>query len=162
MNARKYAHLHVAFALLFGGGLLLHLDHGGRGDWDYHTAWALAARRTVLDFHQWPAWNPWHCGGMVSAANLQSRAWSPSLLLVLPFGEVLGNRLWALLMLAAGFLGTRRLACELGAGRWGALFAALLFAGHGGVFLHLAHGHLIGLPFLLIPAWMLGVRRSWS
>ncbi|MBN1335766.1 MAG: hypothetical protein JXB39_07375 [Deltaproteobacteria bacterium] len=154
--------LAVVFALLFGLPLLFNPDRLGLGDWDYFTSWSLAERTSLLQYGRWPSWSPWHCGGMDVAANVQGRAFSPSFLLVLLAGPVLGNRLWCLLALALGFEGTRRLARAIGAGRFGALLAAIVVAGNGGVFLKLGAGHLGEIPLLLVPWLLLGVRRAWD
>lgn len=147
---------------MFAHGLFRGLGKLGMGDWDYHRAWALFGRRTLLQYGQWPAWNPYHCGGAASASNPSTRMYSPSFLLTCVAGDDLGIRLWPLVMLALGFEGARRLAVRLGAGQKGSLLAALLVAGNGGVALHLAHGQLPQLPFLLLPWWLLGIQVSWT
>ncbi len=154
--------LAACFAVAFGFPLLFNPDRLGLGDWDYFTSWSLAERTSLLGYGRWPTWSPWHCGGMDVAANLQGRALSPSFLLVLAAGPVLGNRLWCLLALALGFEGARRLARTVGAGPRGALVAALAVAGNGGIFLRLGVGHLGEIPLLLVPWLLLGVRRSWE
>jgi len=152
----------AGFALVFGHGLFRSLGKLGLGDWDYHRAWALFARRTLLQYGQWPAWNPHHCGGTASASNPSARMYTPSVFLTYVMGDDLGIRVWPLVMLALGFEGARRLAVRLGAGQKGSLLAALLVAGNGGVALHLSHGHLPQLPCLLLPWWLLGIHMSWT
>jgi len=146
--------LAALFGLVFGGGILACLDCLGIADWDSFTAHAMVSRLSVLEYGQLPTWNPYHCGGMSVAGNFQSRTYTPSFLLVLLFGAVLGPRLWVILLLAFGFEGARRLATRLGAGPVGALFAALAIAGNGHVIMHIGAGHLSLLTVLLIP-WLL-------
>ena len=38
-------------------------------DWDQNFAWTEASRVSLLDFHQFPMWNPYKYGGTVQVAN---------------------------------------------------------------------------------------------
>ncbi|MDZ4694771.1 MAG: hypothetical protein SGI86_06440 [Deltaproteobacteria bacterium] len=154
----RYGCIAIVFALLFGSGFSRCRDCVGDGDWDYFVAQSLAARRSVLEFGQLPLWNPFQCGGMPLAGNFQSRVFSPSFLGVLALGPIVGTRIMALLLLALGFEGSRRLARALGAGPWGALFVAFAFAGNGNLILHLSAGHLGLAAFALAPWLLIGVR----
>lgn len=152
--------LAVLFALAIGHGLLVDVHQLGWGDWDQFTARSVVAHRSWTDFGQPPFWSPYHCGGSAITDDFQSRAWSPSFLLVLVFGPWWGNRLWMLCALALGFEGARRLAARLGAGPWGALFAAVTVAGNGSVTSRMAIGHFGDVPYLLLPWWLLAFERT--
>lgn len=152
--------LAVLVALVFGHALLVDMPNLGWGDWDYFTAQSLVARRSWLEYGQAPFWSPYHCGGAAITENFQSRAWSPSFLLVLGLGAWWGNRLWMLLALVVGFEGARRLARALGAAPWGALFAAFAVVGNGTVTARMAIGHFGDVPYLFLPWWLLAIDRA--
>ena len=67
-----------------------------------------AARKTVLEFHQLPLWDPYYCGGMDMLGTPQSRFASPTFLLTLLFGTLRGQALTAFLMYFLGLEGTFR------------------------------------------------------
>ena len=71
--------LSVILSPLFIVGILWNVGMIGIGDWDYHQSWALAARKSIVEYGQLPMWNPWHCGGMDFLENPLARVYSPSL-----------------------------------------------------------------------------------
>lgn len=142
-------------AVFFASALGASTESIGRGDWDYFVSWALVVRESVVDAHEWPLWNPYHCGGMPVLDNFQSRIASPGTWLAVLLGPIAGLRVWALVVLALGFEGARRLARRLGAPRAGAWLAAIVTTMHGGVALRLGTGHVVDLGFLLLP-WLWG------
>ncbi|MEO8799975.1 MAG: hypothetical protein ABI551_18910, partial [Polyangiaceae bacterium] len=74
-----------------------------------------AARKTVVDFHQLPLWDPYYCGGIDALGTPQSRFVSPTFLLTLVFGTLRGQALVAFLMFYLGLEGTFRYARSRGA-----------------------------------------------
>lgn len=75
------------------------------GDADYLMQTVLASRISILDFHQFPWWNPWVSGGVPLFANPQFGLISLPTLLALPFGAVLGYKLAIFFYFLLGFYG---------------------------------------------------------
>ncbi len=67
---------------------LFRLDKTGREDWDYFNHHYEAIRITVLEYGQYPWWNPWNCGGMPLATNPQIAVESIFTLCSLVFGQI--------------------------------------------------------------------------
>lgn len=77
------------------------MNNWGTLDWDQHFLYHAVPLRTITEFHQFPLWNPYYCGGNVMLANPQSNFLSPLFLLELLFGAVAGLKLeiWAHLLI---------------------------------------------------------------
>ncbi len=59
-------------------------------DWDQVFAYHELQRKIILDFHQFPLWNPYICGGEPWLAHPESDFLSPNFLLVLSLGTFRG------------------------------------------------------------------------
>ena len=119
-----------------------------------------AARKTVLEFHQLPLWDPYYCGGMDMLGTPQSRFASPTFLLTLLFGTLRGQALTAFLMFYLGLEGTFRYARSRGATHLGAGLAAPMFALSGYFANSIALGWYQFFGFQLIPWAAYGLRRA--
>lgn len=119
-----------------------------------------AARRTVVEFHQLPLWNPYYCGGMDGLGTPQSRFAAPTFLLTLIFGTLRGQALAAFLMFYLGLEGTFRYARSRGATHLGAALAAPMFALSGYFANSIALGWYQFFGFELIPWAAYGLRRA--
>lgn len=75
------------------------------GDADYQFQFYEAFRRSLLEYHQLPWWNPWVSGGVPLFANAQFGPISLQAVLVLLFGSVMGIKLSFLFYLLIGFFG---------------------------------------------------------
>ncbi len=102
--------LFSAVALIFTLPVFYHIGNWGILDWDQHLFYHAVPRVTLLEYGQFPLWNPYYCGGTVLLANPQSRVLSPSFFLILLFGEVVGIKIDIWLHLVVGLLGTYALA----------------------------------------------------
>jgi hypothetical protein len=91
------------FPLLKTGNLVV------AGDGDYYMQLYEAMRRSLLEFHQIPWWNPWIAGGVPLLANPQFGLISIQTLFVLPFGAAIGYKLGLLAYGVVGFFGFKRL-----------------------------------------------------
>ena len=89
--------------------------------------WEEADRISILGHGQLPLWNPYYCGGMVSAAAPESGVFSPDFLLRLIFGVSHGRRFALLLFLVLGMEGTYRLNRAIQGSAFSGIFAALIF-----------------------------------
>jgi hypothetical protein len=168
----------VAVALGLGGPTILYCGGGGggltgltcqwsfnhngtTGDWRYFAeAWE-AARVALVNFHQLPSWNPYHCGGLVLYQDPQAPFPGPIFLLTfwwLPTGAAI--KVWIMTHLLAGTLGARALIKDRGGNGAEQLLGAVLMAACGFVAWHTGGGHLSFTPFLFFPAVLWAFRRS--
>ena len=119
-----------------------------------------AARKTVLDFHQAPLWDPYYCGGIDGLGTPQSRFVSPTFLLTLIFGTLRAQALVAFLFFYLGLEGTFRYARSRGATHLGAGLAAPMFALSGFFAVATALGWYQFFGFELLPWAAYGLRRA--
>ena len=109
--------LFAALALAFTSPLWEHPQNLGHGDWLwYHFMWE-SARKTLVDFHELPLWNPFYCGGNVALAN--------------PAGVGLSPLHWPLLALPTAIAMKAHLTLMTFLGLWGAYELARAFFGRG-------------------------------
>jgi hypothetical protein len=136
-------------------------------DWDIHYFYHAVVYRSVVDFHEWPFWNPWNLGGSSMWGNPQTPFPTPMFLVTLVFGLLNGVRLQVLLHHFVGLLGMFWMARRLGLTRPAAVLAASIFMLSTWYSLHLATGHANFWPAAYMP-WTLGclhaaVRRmTWA
>ena len=135
--------------------------HGSTDDWRYFAGVWEAARVALRDFHQFPSWNPYHCGGIVLFQDPQAPFPGPLFLLTfwwLPAATAM--KVWLWLHLWAGGLGACAVGRSLGGRVVDQLFAATLVIACGFCAEHFGGGHLSFTPFLLFPWLLLALRRS--
>lgn len=130
-------------------------------DWRaFAGAWE-AARISLRDFHQWPSWNPYHCGGVPLYQDPQTPV--PGVMFLLTFGWLptpVGMKLWLWAHLLVGALGARALLRHHGANTPEQVLGAALVAACGFCSEHFGGGHLSFTPFLFLPWALLGHRRA--
>lgn len=133
-------------------------------DEHFYFAHEDAARVTISQFSQLPAWNPYYCGGIPGIANPQDSTFSPEMLLKLFYGVGPGRRLGYLLLFVLGMEGVYRLARRLDASAIGAILAGAVFATSGFFLDVMRLGWLNFFTFELVPwvalAYLHGLR-SW-
>ncbi len=147
----------------WGAGFAAPVLHGPGGDWDWQLSLYAATRRVLLDYGQWPTWNPYTAGGTPLLANPEFPGLHPGFALVLWLGAERGLKLLLLLHLALGWLGLILLGRRLGLRGPFPLLAALLFAGCSVWSARLAAGHVMFQSLAYLPwAWwlVLGSRGS--
>lgn len=124
--------------------------------WSYEDQ----ARRTMLDFFEFPLWNPEYCGGMPALGTPQARFASPTFLLTLLFGTTRAEPLIVFCMVLLALFGASRLAREWGATPAGATLGAPTF-GLIGLF---ACAPFLGwfsfLGFAALPWILVGLREA--
>ena len=130
-------------------------------DWrSFAGAWE-AARISLRDFHQWPSWNPYHCGGVPLYQDPQTPV--PGVMFLLTFGWLptpVGMKLWLWVHLLVGALGARALLRHHGANLPEQVLGAALVTACGFCSEHFGGGHLSFTPFLFLPWALLGHRRA--
>jgi hypothetical protein len=133
-------------------------------DEHYFYAHDDAARISIADYHQVPAWNPYYCGGIPLAANPQDGSLAPDFWLRLIYGTGPGRRLAVLLFLLLGMEGMFQLARRHASSAPAAAAAAVIFASSGRFFFMLEFGWINMFGFQLLPWAVLGFEngfRSW-
>ncbi|MCA9523890.1 MAG: hypothetical protein KC609_23135 [Myxococcales bacterium] len=162
----------VRLLLWLGAGTLflgLGLEHptlsGAAKDWALHAQMTMSSHRSWVIYGQYPAWDPYECGGIPGASNLQNNGASPTQLLLWIFGFWAGWKLALLLFLVLGCEGTFQYARVRGIDGVPAMLAAVIFAFSGRIAQALVDGHPHFFGFLLFP-WLLvalerGGRDSW-
>lgn len=95
--------------MVYSLGFFLHPQQGGAGDFDFFTSFYSAFRRTIIEYHQFPWWNPWQAGGVPLYADPQFGLISLQTLFVLVFDAVVGLKLAMLAYVLISFYGLRKL-----------------------------------------------------
>jgi hypothetical protein len=151
----------VALATVWCATLFRHpLAWSPDEDWEYFEAWLEIARRTILQFHDWPLWNPYTCGGQAYLAHPQNIVASPQFLLVLAVGTALGAKLILVSLHVLALDGSHRLARSLGLSEAAAWCAAIVYAGCGWITLQNAAGHLPSAGAAVMPYLVLWFTRA--
>ncbi len=140
----------------------LSLNHlGTTADQRYFAALWETTRVTIRDFHQFPSWNPYHCGGIVLYQDPQAPFPGPLFLLTffwLP--TAVGLKVWVLAHLLCGALGARALVADRGGNAPEQVLGATLMAACGFMAEHIGGGHLAFTPFLFLPLIIWALRRA--
>jgi arylsulfatase len=144
----------LAADAVFLRAILLSGNRFGIWDWDYHCSLLEAARKTILEYGQWPLWNPWLGGGHSLAGHPHTRTASPSFIPVLVLGTLPGVKLDILLYMLVDQIGTAYLLRRLGSGWIGACLGALVASWGGCYAMHLTHGHVEWMAYSWVP-WIL-------
>ncbi|MBI4950110.1 MAG: hypothetical protein HY955_08205 [Deltaproteobacteria bacterium] len=150
---RKYAPLAVlaALALIYISPVLADIRNIGVADWDSQLFYHAAPLKTMLEYGQFPLWNPYFCGGAPMLASPELSFLSPAYVFVLLFGEVVGVKLVIVLFTVLGMWGMYMLSRTLGLGRLSALFPPVAYIMSSWYALRITEGHSGFLPFALLP-----------
>ena len=172
---RSWAAVAVTTAIatpLAVGGFWASYGHLGISDWDYYFSMHHWLRQIVVQWHQFPFWNPYTCGGTAGLADPEFSGFTPVGLLQLLFGIPLGLRLALAFSIMLGTTGMLLLARRLRLSTSAGIVAAVLFALNSSMILRFAEGHVSRmaanwLPWIVL-AWLLayqthGRRRiAWT
>jgi hypothetical protein len=123
--------------------------------------WEDADRIAIVDHHELPLWNPYYCGGMVSAASPESGVFAPDFLLRMIFGVTHGRRFALLLFVVLGMEGMYRLVRTIDGSAFAGIFSAVLFSTWNPL-LHsfLTRGWVNFFGFELVPWVLLGFIKG--
>jgi hypothetical protein len=147
----------LAFGAIYTYPLIWHLTVPSiQNDWDFNAELNWVAYITMTQFHQFPLWNPYKCGGMAMLANPQSRFLSPFFLLHLIFKPTVGLHLEVTLHLAVMWAGCYAMVRALKLSPLAAVAAAVTFCGSSWFSLHLGEGQIVMLPFAYLP-WLIAI-----
>jgi hypothetical protein len=79
------------------------------GDFDMQVQMTEAAKKAMLEFHQFPSWNPWVSGGVPLFADPQFGLVTPQTIFSLVFDSAFAWKLTIFLYLIVGFISMRKL-----------------------------------------------------
>jgi hypothetical protein len=133
---------------------------GGTFDWGYFFFLTEVDRKTVVQFGQFPLWNPYYCGGAVHLANPQTFFLSPTFLFIWAFGTPVGIRLTLTAAILLAVDGMRRFLSVLGVGRVGAVVGGTGYALSGALAQHLGGGHVGWVGFCVLPYVLHSFHRA--
>lgn len=123
-------------------------------DWDYFAQMYEAFRSSVLQYHQFPWFNPWVAGGVPLFANPQFGLFSVQSITVLLFGTLHGLRLAVVVYVLLGFWGMYVLLRYINCNPSRSILLGYVFALGGYGIYHLTGGHLTFAIYYLAP-WIL-------
>ncbi len=147
-------------ALYYTLPFLLKLSWWGGRDWDLFTTMAAVPVGSILDYGQFPFWNPYLGGGNILFHHPEVAVLSPFILLHLLFGAVVGLKLQVLICYFLGFLGSCKLGERLGLSKVASLLVAVGYFGSVYFALHFAEGHIPFTHFCFLPWLALFIFRS--
>lgn len=139
------------------GGFWFSFDQWGISDWDYYFSLHENIRRTVLDYHQLPFWNPYTCGGTAALGDPEFSLFTPTFLLELLLGIPKGLRAAIYFTTIVGGLGILMLGKRIGLSVYAALAAAIAYALGSVNLLEIVEGH----PNIFSAGWVPWIFWSW-
>lgn len=119
-----------------------------------------AARKTYVEYHQLPAWNPYTCGGIVGIANAPDNEAAPDFIWRILFGTLAGRRITAIFFAVLGMEGVFRWARRNGASSLGAAMGAIAFSTFGHFANLLSWGWVFMYNYNLVPWVALGYEEG--
>lgn len=141
----------AVIALAFAWPVLVHPDYWGIQDWDAFLARSGITRKTILDYGQFPLWNPYSNGGIPHLAHPELGIFSVQCLLELLFGVLAGDKISILLHLFAGLAGGYCLGRHFRMAAPSALLTAFLFMLSSMYALTLTEGMIAGYSIGFMP-----------
>ena len=129
----------------------------GIADWDLYFPYHHYLRRTLLEFKQFPLWNPWTCGGTAALGDPEFPLFSPTFLIETIFGIPLGFRLAIFFSIAVTAVGTLLLSKRLHLSVTGSIIAALGISFGSVTLLEIVEGH----PNVLSAMWLPWIFWAW-
>ncbi len=163
MHNKKIKFLPLLFFLLavyYTLPFLLKLDFLGGRDWDLFTTIAAVPVGSLLEYGQFPFWNPYLGGGNILFHHPEVLVLSPFMLLYLIFGAVVGLKLQVLICYFLGFWGSYKLFQELGISAFGSVLSVIIYYGSVYFALHFAEGHMPFTHFCFLPWFIYFLLRS--
>lgn len=156
--------LGALFAFLYFFPIVFSKGSFGIQDWDQNFAWNEFTRVSILNYGQFPQWNPYRCGGLPHFGNPEIGVVSLQTLLVLLLGTLAGIKASIVLYVSIGFFGFYIYARQkLGTGA--SILAALLYAFSGITSSFLSTGMVVFIVFAFIPYVIFFYERgmkSWK
>lgn len=150
----------ILISVLFSSNFLLNWDYIGVGDWELFTTMAAIPYRTIVEYHQFPLWNPYLAGGNILFAHPEVSILSPLFLLVLLFGPLAGLKFQVLVAYFLGFYGSYLLARRLDLSPLAAALVSIAYFGSSYFALHFSIGHMPFTHFCFLPWFLYFLLKS--
>jgi hypothetical protein len=144
----------VGITLILAVPILRHIHNWGVRDWDLFTTLHAAAVRSVVQYGQFPFWNPYIGGGNILFAHPEVPVLNPLFGLLLIFGPLIGLKIQMLVVYFIGLAGWYKLSRQLGISYHGALIPPLVYMLGSYLTLHFAAGHIPFHYFAVFP-WVI-------
>lgn len=148
----------VTFTFCFP--LIASWHKAGEYDWDYGFFAHEVPRKTIVEYGQFPLWNPYYAGGLSTIGNPQTRYLSPSIIYSLLFGTIIGLKLEIFTHIFTGLVGMYLLARQLKMGRLSSFVPAFVFTLNSYFVLHISEGHTTFFAPVYIPFIFLFFLKS--
>ncbi|HSX25370.1 MAG TPA: hypothetical protein VLG69_05370 [Candidatus Andersenbacteria bacterium] len=126
-------------------------DKLGISDWDYYFSMHTNLQETITQFHEFPLWNPFTCGGTSALGDPEFPVLSPLFIFELLFGTPAGLKLSIYAATAIGALGMLFLSKKMNIRPLGGLLAGMGLAFGSVNLLEIVEGHQNILAFMYIP-----------
>jgi hypothetical protein len=150
----------IGVSLLLSIPLLRHMSYWGIRDWDLFTTLNAATVRSIVDYGQFPFWNPYIGGGNILFAHPEVSVLNPLFGLLLVFGPLTGLKIQIVVIYFLGLVGFYRLARQLGISPAAAFFPPAVFMLSSYFALHFAAGHIPFHYFAALPWLVLFYKKS--
>lgn len=121
------------------------------GDFDMQVQMTEAAKISIMDYGQFPFWNPWVSGGIPLFADPQFGLFTPQMFFAFFFTSVYAWKLTFLLYLLVGFFSMKKLLSFFGAKSYLSIPLAYLWVFNSFFILRFNGGHFTFLLLLLMP-----------
>jgi len=132
----------------------------GIQDWDQNFAWTEATRISLLEYHQFPLWNPYKCGGTVQFANPQVPVISVQTIFALLLGTLSGIKISIFFHGVFGFIGFYYLARQYKQSYLGSGLAAIIFSFSGITGSFLSSGMVVFTSYAYTPYILICFNKS--
>jgi hypothetical protein len=152
----------ILLSVVFYFSILNSGQNLGIQDWDQNFAWTEFTRVSLLDFHQFPLWNPYKCGGSVQFANPQMPVISIQTLFALLFGTLRGIKLSIVFHGFIGFIGFYFLSRQYKLSYVGSLLASVIFSFSGITASFLSTGMVVFTSFAYTPYILMCFNKSFQ
>jgi len=153
--------LGIIVSLIYYFPILNSGNNLGIQDWDQNFAWTEYTRVSLLDYHQFPFWNPYKCGGSVQFANPQIPVISFQTIFALLFGTVRGIKYSIFFHGVIGFIGFYLLARQHKLSYAGSLLASIIFSFSGITGSFLSTGMVVFTSFAYTPYILFFFNKSF-
>ncbi len=150
----------LGLSLFLAIPIMRHLSNWGIRDWDLFTTLNAAAVRSIVQYGQFPFWNPYIGGGNILFAHPEVPILNPLFGLLLLFGPLTGLKIQIIVVYFIGLTGFYRLARQLGISPLASFFPPAVYMLSSYFALHFAAGHIPFHYLALLPWLVLFYKKS--
>lgn len=162
-NFILFTFLFLAVAILsaiFYSPLFKYPENIGIQDWEQFLSWTKATRVSILEYRQFPFWNPFKCGGTIQFGNPEDTVISLTTLIVLILGTLNGVKVSIIIFALIGFFGFYFLSRNYGLSKMASFFASMVFCFNGAISASIATGMVVFTNIALAPYVILFLQKA--